>query len=142
MKGFPLTLSNFWVGSSHVHVSYVLVPPSQLVDFNLRLSCADPSIAEPISSSVEEEKCIGGAVGPFVPHWTVTESDGDGVGPSYGVVTNGGTEDGYVAVSSGVRGVGAGNTTCTLKIGQAEQSFNVSFQPLVDTVGFRWNVEC
>ena len=117
-----------------VHVSYIVIPAAESVDFNLRLSCVDTTIAEPISAAVKEEKCFGGVVGPIMPHWTVTEKDGDGVGPNYGVVRNGGSGTGYVVVFSGVRGGGAGSTTCKLKIGQVEQSFNVTFQPLVDTV--------
>ena len=133
-QGFPVTMSNFWVGSSYTYISYVQLPVGASMELNLRLACADQSIAEPIGTSVSEPDCIGGSVGPIVPHWTVTVSDSDGVGPNYGVMTNGGTQDAYVVLSSAVLGVGAGNTTCTLKAGAAEQSFSVSFNPLLDSV--------
>ena len=55
-----------------------------------------------------------------------------------GVARNGGSGTGYVVVFCGVWGIGADSTTCKLKIGQVEQLFNVTFQPLVDTVNLTW----
>ena len=123
-----------WVGSSLVYVSVVSIPASQSVDFNVRLNCDDTNVGEPLVSLIDEERSSGGAVGPVVPFWSVIEGDDDGVGPSYGVLTNGGTQEAFVIVGSSVVGVGAGNTSCTIKIGQQEQTFAVKFDPLVDLV--------
>ena len=129
-----MTQSNFWVGSSLVYVSVLSIPASQSVDFNLRLNCDDTGIGEPLISLIDEETSTGGAIGPVVPFWSVIEADDDGQGPSYGVITNGGTQDAFVTIGSSVRGEGAGNTSCTLKIGQQKQTFSVNFAPLVDLV--------
>ena len=122
------------MGSSLVYVSVVSIPASQSVEFNLRLNCDDTDIAEPLISLIAEEKSSGGAFGPVVPFWSVIEGDDDGQGPSYGVLTNGGTQEAFVIVGSSVLGVGAGNTSCTIKVGQQQQTFSVKFDPLVDLV--------
>ena len=122
------------MGSSLVYVSVITIPASQSVDFNLRLNCDDTSIAEPLISLIDETHSSGGAVGPVVPFWSVIEGDDDGQGPSYGVLTNGGTQEAFVVVGSSVLGVGAGNTSCTIKVGQQQQTFSVKFDPLVDLV--------
>ena len=122
------------MGSSLVYVSVISIPASQSVDFNLRLNCDDTSIAEPLISLIDETHSSGGAVGPVVPFWSVIEGDDDGQGPSYGVLTNGGTQEAFVIVGSSVLGVGAGNTSCTIKVGQQQQTFSVKFDPLVDLV--------
>ena len=122
------------MGSSLVYVSVVSIPASQSVEFNLRLNCDDTDIAEPLISLIAEEKSSGGAFGPVVPFWSVIEGDSNGHGPSYGVITNGGTKDAFVAIGSSVQGVAAGNTSCPLKIAQEEQTFPVNFAPLVDLV--------
>ena len=122
------------MGSSLVYVSVITIPASQSVDFNLRLNCDDTSIAEPLISLIDETHSSGGAVGPVVPFWSVIEGDDDGQGPSYGVLTNGGTQEAFVVVGSSVLGVAAGNTSCTIKVGQQQQTFSVKFDPLVDLV--------
>ena len=133
-QGFQATLSNLWVGSSLVWVSVVSIPASRSVSFDLRLNCDDTDIAQPLLSLIDEERSTGGAIGPVVPFWSVIEADDDGQGPSYGMITNGGTQEAFVTIGSSVRGEGAGNTSCTLRIGQEKQTFSVNFEPLVDLV--------
>ena len=122
------------MGSSLVWVSVVTIPANKAVSFDLRLNCDDTDIAQPLISLIDEETSSGGAIGPVVPFWSVIEADSDGQGPSYGVITNGGTQDAFVTIGSSVRGEGAGNTSCTLMIGQEKQTFSVKFDPLVDLV--------
>ena len=122
------------MGSSLVWVSVVSIPASQAVSFDLRLNCDDTDIAQPLLSLIDEERSTGGAIGPVVPFWSVIEADDDGQGPSYGMITNGGTQEAFVTIGSSVRGEGAGNTSCTLRIGQEKQTFSVNFEPLVDLV--------
>ena len=123
------------MGSSLVHVSVISIPVSQSVNFDVRLNCEDTDVAEPLISLIDEESSSGGAFGPVVPFWSVIEGDGNGHGPSYGVIANGGTKEAFVTVASSVLGVGDGNTSCTIMIaGEKKQTFSVRFEPLVDSV--------
>ena len=130
-----VTLGTPWVGSSRTFISYVGVPGGAIVDYDLRLSCTDKSIADNITALVMEHT-VTGAVGRLVPAWSVTESDADGQGASYGFITNNGADTAFVPVVSVIEGVGVGNTSCSVKIGdKITESFDVSFQDTVDDVG-------
>ena len=85
-------------------------------------------------------------------HFSVYAQDADGVGSNFGIMSNpsvagdGNIYDGMslVVVLAVIKGVGAGNTTCTMKIGEAnstvgmnylhEVTLEVGFQALVDDV--------
>ena len=102
-----------------------------------------------------EVMCVIGepSINPIMSHFSVYAQDADGVGSNFGIMSNpavagdgGSIYDGasLLVVLAVIKGVGAGNTTCTMKIGEAnstvgmnylhEVTLEVGFQALVDDV--------
>lgn len=123
------------MGSARTFATIVGLPGGATVNYDLRLSCSDSSVADNVTALVVEEK-MEGAVGNLPPSWSIMSWDADGVGASYGFVTNYGSDPAFVPVAFVVLGVGVGNTTCTLKIGDSlTASVDVNFEDTLDEDG-------
>ena len=82
-----LTTGTPWVGSARTFATIVALPAGATVNYDLRVSCSDPSVADNVTAFVYEDR-MEGAVGNLPPTWSVMAMDSDGVGANYGFITN------------------------------------------------------